>query len=117
MLKFIFELFTNPLSLPIEPFYEWLILLLVGEIAHELAYWLSPGGKEFGSIIYWTTKCVIFIAMWAVLYGLIRLIVFVKNNWIWVLSVSCGVAVLILSTIVISKYKKRKARPSNIIED
>ena len=45
MLKLIYEILVNPLGLPIEPIWEYLIIVVVGEIAHEIAYSFSPGGK------------------------------------------------------------------------
>ena len=38
MFKFIFDLITEPLGLPIEWYYEWIILLVIGEIAYRVAY-------------------------------------------------------------------------------
>ena len=38
MFKFIFDLATEPLGLPIEWYYEWIILLVIGEIAYHVAY-------------------------------------------------------------------------------
>lgn len=108
MLKFLYELFTSPLGLPIDPIWEWLIILIVGELAHEIAYWVSPGGKEFGSLIYWVTKFLTFIAMWAVLYGIIVAIQFVTRYWIWFLSIGCGIAAMAGIVIWIVKYKKKK---------
>ena len=35
MFKFIFDLATEPLGLPIEWYYEWIILLVIGEIAQD----------------------------------------------------------------------------------
>lgn len=67
MWKFIYELLVNPLGLPISPFWEYVIILLVGEVAHEIAYWISPGGKTFGSIVYWISKFITFLLMWAIL--------------------------------------------------
>ena len=54
MLKFLYTIFTDPLGLPIDPVWEFVILLIAGEIVHEIAYWVSPGGT-FGSLIYWIT--------------------------------------------------------------
>ena len=78
--KLIYEILVNPLGLPIEPIWEYIILLVVGEIAHELAYWISPGGKVFGSLIYWISKLFVFVAVWAILYGIIAAIQFVINS-------------------------------------
>lgn len=38
MFKFIFDLATEPLRLPIEWYYKWIILLVIGEIAYHVAY-------------------------------------------------------------------------------
>ena len=108
MLKFLYELITNPLGLPIEPILEWIIILVVGEIAHEIAYWISPGGKIIGSAVYWITKFISFVAMWAVLYGLIVAIQFVTKYWIWFLCIGGGAAVMTGVVMWIMKYKKKK---------
>ena len=106
MLKFLYELLINPLGLPIHPFWEWLILLFVGEITHEIAWWVSPGG-EFGSLIYWATKLCAFMAIWAVLYGLIALIKAIIDYWPWF---TFGAGILALGGVVawIVLYKKKR---------
>ena len=113
MLKFLYELFTSPLGLPIEPFWEWLIIIIVGEAAHEIAYWVSPGGKTFGSIIYWVTKLLTFIAIWAILYGIIVAVQFVAKYWIWFISLGGGLVGMIVIVTWIVKYKKKKGVMAN----
>ena len=104
MLKFLYTIFTNPLGLPIDPVWEFVILLIVGEIVHEIAYWVSPGGT-FGSLIYWVTKLLVFIAIWAILYGIIAVIKFVVLHWIWF---TVGGAILLATAITwIIIYKKK----------
>ena len=105
MLKVLYEILVSPLGLPINPIWEYLIILLVGEIAHELAFWISPGGR-FGSLIYWVSKFLVFIAAWAILYGIISAVKFVINNWIWFIIV--GIILLIVSIILIIIFKKRQ---------
>ena len=82
MLKLFYSLLTDPLGLPIEPLWEYLILLVVGEIVHEIAFYVSPGGT-FGSLIYWVTKLIAFATIWAVLYAIIAIIKFIIAHWIW----------------------------------
>ena len=74
MLKLFYTLLTDPLGLPIEPLWEYVILLIVGEIVHEIAWNTSPGGT-FGSLIYWVTKLLAFVLIWAVLYAIIGLVI------------------------------------------
>ena len=38
MFKFIFDLATEPLGLPIDWYYEWIILGVIGYIAYSIAY-------------------------------------------------------------------------------
>ena len=108
MLKFLYELFTSPLGLPIDALWEWLIILIVGEIAHEIAYWVSPGGKTFGSVVYWVTKLLAFIAMWAVLYGIIVAIQFITKYWTWFLCIGGGFGAMVGIVVWIVKYKQNK---------
>ena len=104
MLKFLYTIITSPLGLPIDPIWEYIILLVVGEVVHEIAYWVSPGGK-FGSIVYWSTKLLVFIAIWAILYGIIAVIKFVISHWIW--FTIGGILLLIGAIIWISLHKKK----------
>lgn len=104
MWKFIYELLVNPLGLPIEPFWEYIIILLVGEVAHEIAYWISPGGKTFGSIVYWISKFITFLLMWAILYILIIIVRFIIAHWIWFAS---GLLLLMVGITIIIIFKKK----------
>ena len=79
MLKLFYTLLTDSLGLPIEPLWEYIILLIVGEIVHEIAFYISPGG-DFGSLIYWISKLVVFAIIWAVLYAIIAAVQFVAAH-------------------------------------
>ena len=105
MWKLIYEILVNPLGLPIEPLWEYIILLVASEIAHELAYWISPGGKVFGSLIYWISKLLVFVAVWAILYGIIAAIQFVIAHWVWF---AVGAGLLLVGTIVFIVLNNRK---------
>lgn len=100
MFKLFYELLTNPLGLPLEPLWEYIILLAVGEVVHEIAFHISPGG-EFGSPIYWFTKAVSCFVVWAVLYVLIASIQFIIAHWIWFLIAA---ALIIVVIVVIYNY-------------
>ena len=102
----LYELLTSPFGLPISPIWEWLILLAVGEIVHEIAWQVSPGGK-FGSEVYWITKIVAFVAIWAVLYGIIMAIRFVVAHWIWF---TVGGVLLLAGVIVWIVFNGRKEK-------
>ena len=95
MLKLLFTLLTDPLGLPIEPLWEYVILLIVGEIVHEIAWSTSPGGV-LGSPIYWVTKLLAFVLIWAALYAIIVAVQFVIVHWIWF---TIGAAIIIAVAI------------------
>ena len=113
MFKFIYELIINPLGLPIEPVWEYIILLAVGEIVHEIAYWISPGGKEFGSIIYWISKFIVFVAIWAILYGIITAVQFAIAHWIWFTIGGVIILVTMIIIIIITKKKNKRDKKKN----
>ena len=102
MLKLFYTLLTDPLGLPIEPLWEYIILLVVGEVVHEIAFYVSPGGT-FGSIIYWATKLIAFAAIWAVLYIVIFIIKFIIAHWIWF---AIGGGVLLAAAVGLIIYAK-----------
>ena len=105
MLKLFYTLLTDPLSLPIEPLWEYVILLIVGEIVHEIAWSASPGGT-FGSLIYWVTKLTAFVAIWVVLYAVIATVQFVIAHWIWF---AIGAAILIAAGIAFAIWNRKNS--------
>lgn len=50
MFKFIFDLAIEPLGLPIEWYYEWIILAVIGYIAYLIAYEKVGSLKDKGII-------------------------------------------------------------------
>lgn len=104
MLKLLYTLLTDPLGLPIDSVWEYIILLAIGEIGHEIAWYVSPGGR-FGSLIYWGTKLIAFVAIWAILYVVIAAVKFIIAYWVWF---AIGTAVLIITAITTWWLWKRK---------
>ena len=97
--KLFYTLLTDPLGLPIEPLWEYVILLIVGEIVHEIAWSASPGGT-FGSLIYWVTKLIAFVAIWAVLYAIIATVQFVIAHWIWFAIGAAIITAIVIAFII-----------------
>lgn len=103
-MNILYEILTSPLGLPISPVWEYVILFVVGEIVHEIAWNVSPGGR-FGSLIYWVTKLIVFVLIWAVLYGIIKAVQFVIAHWVWF---AIGAGLLLVGTIVFIVLNNRK---------
>ena len=93
MLKFLFGVLTDPLGLPIDAIWEYLILAVIGAIAFGIAWNFSPGG-EFGSLIHWVVRLIAFVILWAIVYGIIALVQWIFANWILILCILGGVVVI-----------------------
>ena len=115
MFKFIFDLITEPLGLPIEWYYEWVILLVIGEIAYRVAYDKvgvlyqsgSISGKSAGSFFHWIIRTVVFVAIWAVTYGVIWIGKFVMAHKIQVAIGICSIVSVVIAVKILIWIKER----------
>lgn len=114
LFSFIFDKLTDPLGLPIAAWKEWLILLVLGELAYIIAF--RAVGDMYdagdistgigGSFFHWMIRLIVFAAMWAITYGAIWAYRFCAAHWIAVVSVAGGLLVCgIIGTIVYHKMK------------
>ena len=93
--SFIFDRLTDPLSLPIAPLWEYLILLVIGAVAYAVAFSIvgdmyssgSIRGGCLGSVFHWIIRLLLFVIIWAVTYGVIALVQWITAHWIIVVSV------------------------------
>ncbi len=111
MYKFIFTILTDPLGLPISPLWEYLILVVLNEIAFHIAWDVSPGGT-FGSEIHWIVRIFAFVAIWAVAYGVIATVQWLCANWVLVLSVIGGLLLIFVILYLSIRYAKRQKSDS-----
>lgn len=113
-MKFIFELLTSPLSLPIAWYWEYLIILFVGQIAYKIAFSMVGdlydegiiSGGTVGHILHWVIRLIFFVVCWAVIYGLIVAVKWILANYLLGLCILGAILVLIsiiAITIVIVK--------------
>ena len=123
--KFMFERLTDPLGLPIDPIYEYLILLIINEIAYRIAYakvgdmyhggWIS--GTSSGSFFHWVIRAFWFVIIWLITYGAIQGYYFVTANWQIILMIAgsvVGTAMLcVLALLAMRFVKKHRAVNSN----
>ena len=116
MMKFIFELLTSPLGLPIPWYIEYIILLVVNTVAFELAF-AAVGelysdsiihGKKTGSVLHWIIRILAFLVLWAVLYGLIAFVKLCIAHWIWVISILGTIILLSLSILITVRLCKKR---------
>jgi hypothetical protein len=115
MFKFIFDLATETLGLPIEWYYEWIILLVIGEIAYQVAYNKvgvlyhngSISGKSAGSFVHWIIRTVVFVAIWAVTYAVIWIGKFVMVHKIQVAIGICSIVTVVIVAKLFIWIKER----------
>lgn len=108
MFKFIFDLAKEPLGLPIEWYYEWSILGVIGYIAYLIAYnkvgSLYRGdfisGRATGSFFHWIIRTIYFIVMWAVTYGVIWVGKFIVAHKVQVAIGVCS----IIAVVIVAKF-------------
>lgn len=66
----VFDLITSPLGLNINPIAEWIIMLIVGEIAYRYAYYkvgeFDIGISIVNFILHWTIRMLMYILLWFV---------------------------------------------------
>lgn len=127
MFKFIFDLATEPLGLPIEWYYEWSVLLVIGEIAYRVAYDKvgvlyhngSISGRTAGSFFHWIIRTVVFFAMWAITYGVIWIGKFVMAHKIQVTIGICSVVAVVIAVklLVCAKERNELVTVSVKVED
>ncbi len=117
MFKPIYEFLTSPLGLPIEWYYEYLILAIIDFVAYKLAFskvgdLYGSGiisGSSSGSFLHWIIRAFFFIVIWAVTYGVIWLGKFVIANWqIILMSVGGIVGTALICILIIAIMRKIK---------
>ena len=100
MFKLIFELLTDPLGLPVNDIWEYLILAVIGGVAFSVAWESSPGGI-LGSLIHWIVRLFAFFGLWACAYAVLSAVQWVIAHWIITICVLVGIAFAVGVTVVI----------------
>ncbi len=113
MFKFIFEILTDPLGLPIPWIWEYVILAVIGTCAYLLAFRAVGdmydggmiGGSCLGSFFHWLIRLLVFVVIWAVVYGFIAFFKWLFANWVIILSILGAVLVIVTVVTLIIRYK------------
>lgn len=123
--KFMFERLTDPLGLPINALYEYIILAVIGAIAYGIAYSKVGdmyhigliSGRTEGSFFHWLIRLVIFVGLWFLTYGAIQGYYFVTSNWQVILIIAGFVAgAVLLCTLAVAAmrfFKKHRTVNGN----
>lgn len=126
MFKFIFDLLTDPLGLPIEWYWEYIVLLVIGAVAYAVTYrcvgdMYSGGmidGSTSGSFFHWLIRLILFVILWAVTYGIIAVVKWLTDNWVLVLSILGGVVATVgIAAVIAIIVRKRKKKVGTEVSD
>lgn len=123
--KFLFERATDPLGLPINAFYEYIILAVIGAVAYGIAYSKVGdmyhgsliSGRTEGSFFHWLIRLILFVWLWLLAYGAIQGYYFVTANWQIILMIAGSVAgAAMLCTLAVTAmrfFKKHRTVNGN----
>lgn len=106
-MSLLFDFIVDPLGLPIDWYYEYIIMAVVGLLAYELAFektgnLIARGivSRGFGgSIAHWIIRLLFFVIIWAIIRAVIWIYGFVKDNPY--VSIFAGACILCLIGIVL----------------
>ena len=118
MFKVIFDFLTEPLGLPIEWYWEYLILAVIGFITYVIAFRVvgdmydsgAISGSIAGSFFHWVIRLFFFAVIWAITYGTIKAVKWLYANRVLVLCVFGGIILIvgiIAVAFVVCKRKKK----------
>lgn len=116
--KFLFERATDPLGLPINPIYEYVILALIGLVAYGIAYSKVGdmyhggliSGRTEGSFFHWLIRLILFVGLWLLAYGAIQGYFFLTANWQIILMIAgsvAGVTMLCILAVATMRFIKK----------
>lgn len=123
--KFLFERATDPIGLPINAFYEYIILAVIGAVAYGIAYSKVGdmyhgsliSGRTEGSFFHWLIRLILFVGLWLLAYGAIQGYYFVTANWQIILMIAGSVAgAAMLCTLAVTAmrfFKKHRTVNGN----
>lgn len=100
--RFCFEQITDPLTLPLNPFWEWIILTFLHEVVYRIAFdkvgvLYRAGiisGRLAGSFLHWLFRGISFVIAWFGINFVIALCRFVAEHWLLIIGIVGGIFLL-----------------------
>lgn len=115
VLSFLFDIFTDPLGLPIAWYWEWIILAIIAFAAYAIAF-RSVGdlydggmisGSTVGSVLHWIIRLIVFVVIWAITYFVIWLAKLIFAHWLLIVSILGGILVAAAIVCLIVRYTRK----------
>ena len=114
-MKGLLEFLALPLSLPIPPIWDYVIGIVIGELAFQVAY--SFAGR-FGNssqerrALHWLIRFPVYFVTWLIICALVYIVNFIKSNWIWVLVVLGTATITAIIILCVRKARRIKENAS-----
>ncbi|MDD3228053.1 MAG: hypothetical protein PHE09_02450 [Oscillospiraceae bacterium] len=115
--KPLFQVLTGNVAVMDNVLYNYLIMLVVGEIAYRLAWGFVGNlyrigaieGRTSGSCIHWSIRLVAYVLCAYMIRGFIWIYEFVLNipHWIWGGLIGISACALV-TAIIVTNFRKRK---------
>ena len=110
--SFCFEQLTDPLSLPLDPITEYIILALLGLLAFKLAYGLVGdmydsdiiSGSIIGSFFHWLLRGIIFVVLWGITNAAITVYNFIAEHWVILFAILGGALLLVMAFFLVRRF-------------
>lgn len=115
VLSFLFDIFTDPLGLPIAWYWEWIILAIIALAAYAIAFQAVGdlydsgmiSGSTAGSVLHWIIRLIVFVVIWAVTYFVIWLVKLIFAHWLLIVSILGGILVITAIICLIVRYTRK----------
>lgn len=112
ILKPLFEILTGDVAVCDNIIYNYLIMLIVGEIAFRFAFSLVGdaydanliSGKSMGSILHWGIRFIIYVIIAYLIRGAIWLYNFIVGIPHWVWWTGLGLIVAIMIAVIVLRF-------------
>lgn len=107
----IIDFLSLPLSLPISPIWDFVICLVIGEVAYQFAYAKAGElGTSSGerTLLHWLIRVPVYFILWAIACVVILVARFIKQHWITVLIVIGAIAFIVGLCFTIRWLVKKK---------
>jgi len=116
LFKYVFERITDPLSLPIPWYWDYIIISIIGFIAYKVAF-RSVGKlydnnelntKTGGRIVHWTIRLVVFVLIWFLVYAVIEITKFFIRNWLLIFGMLIALLIVLIAVREYMKIEKKE---------
>lgn len=112
----VFDMLTDPLTLPVEPWKEWVILVVIGVIAYKIAFDMVGGmyaldlinSRFAGSLAHWTIRILIFVSVWFITYWVIVAGQWIQANPLLALYILGGIVIVGIATFFLVRWLSGK---------